>query len=73
MVSIVVSCFIYSNTYFRMIAWNIGTRPVFICRAGQTMNESERSTRNLGMSRSENLGKEGRAFRDAMFSYMKKE
>jgi len=56
-----------------LMAWNIGTRPVFICRAGQTMNESERSTRNLGMSRSENLGKEGRAFRDAMFSYMKKE
>lgn len=56
-----------------LMAWNIGTRPVFICRAGQTMNESERSNRNLGMSPSENLGEEGRAFRDATFRYMKEE
>merc|ERR1719223_2406607 len=55
------------------MAWNIGTRPVFICRAGQTMNESERVTLNCGMTRSENLGPQGMAFRDALFSYMKVE
>eukprot|EP00571_Detonula_confervacea_P011018 CAMPEP_0172305728 /NCGR_PEP_ID=MMETSP1058-20130122/6959_1 /TAXON_ID=83371 /ORGANISM="Detonula confervacea, Strain CCMP 353" /LENGTH=642 /DNA_ID=CAMNT_0013017421 /DNA_START=185 /DNA_END=2113 /DNA_ORIENTATION=+ len=56
-----------------LMAWNIGTRPVFICRAGQTMNESERVTRNCGMSRSESLGGQGKAFRDALFGYMKVE
>jgi len=56
-----------------LMAWNIGTRPVFICRAGQTMNESDRVTLNRGMSRSENLGRQGKAFRDALFSYMKVE
>ena len=56
-----------------LMAWNIGTRPVFICRAGQTMNESDRVTQNCGMSRSENLGRMGKAFRDALFGYMKVE
>ncbi len=28
-----------------LMAWNIGTRPVFICRAGQTMDVVERETR----------------------------
>lgn len=56
-----------------LMAWNIGTRPVFICRAGQTMDETERRVSNCGMSRSENLGKQGRAFRDALFSYMRVE
>lgn len=54
-----------------LMAWNIGTRPVFICRAGQTMNESERDVLGRGMSRSENLGRQGLAFRDALFDYMK--
>lgn len=56
-----------------LMAWNIGTRPVFIVRAGQTMNESERATRNCGMSRSESLGNKGMAFRDALFSHMRDE
>jgi len=56
-----------------LMAWNIGTRPVFICRAGQTMNESERVTLNCGMTRSENLGKQGLEFRNALFGYMKVE
>ena len=29
------------------MAWNIGTRPVFICRAGQTMNEEEQEDYQL--------------------------
>ncbi|KAL9181849.1 hypothetical protein ACHAXT_012192 [Thalassiosira profunda] len=56
-----------------LMSWNIGTRPVFVCRAGQTMNEAERATLNCAMSQSENLGKQGRAFRDALFSYMRVE
>lgn len=56
-----------------LMAWNIGTRPVFICRAGQTMNESDRANMNCSMSRSENLGRQGKAFRDALFGYMKVE
>lgn len=56
-----------------LMAWNIGTRPVFICRTGQTMNESERENLGLGMTRSENLGRQGRVFRDALFEYMKVE
>lgn len=56
-----------------LMAWNIGTRPVFVCRPGHTMNESERATRNCAMSRSENLGKQGQEFRDALFSHIKVE
>mmetsp|Transcript_4887 Transcript_4887/g.10523 ORF Transcript_4887/g.10523 Transcript_4887/m.10523 type:complete len:652 (+) Transcript_4887:105-2060(+) len=56
-----------------LMAWNIGTRPVFVCRAGQTMNESERANLKCIMSKSEDLGPQGRAFRDALFSHMKEE
>lgn len=56
-----------------LMAWNIGTRPVFICRAGQTMNEQERAVNNTHMSRSENLGRHGRAFRDSLFDFMREE
>ncbi|KAL7535292.1 hypothetical protein ACHAXR_006399, partial [Thalassiosira sp. AJA248-18] len=56
-----------------LMAWNIGTRPVFICRTGETMNESERMNRRCSMSRSENLGRQGLMFRDALFDYMKVE
>lgn len=56
-----------------LMAWNIGTRPVFVCRAGQTMNESERASRRCSMSQSESLGPQGREFRDALFGYMKEE
>jgi len=56
-----------------LMAWNIGTRPVFICRAGQTMNELDRHNSNMVMSRSENLGRQGKMFRDALFSYMQEE
>ena len=37
------------------------------------MDEVERATQNCGMSRSENLGEQGRKFRDALFGYMKVE
>mmetsp|Transcript_28988 Transcript_28988/g.49396 ORF Transcript_28988/g.49396 Transcript_28988/m.49396 type:complete len:709 (-) Transcript_28988:88-2214(-) len=56
-----------------LMAWNIGTRPVFICRAGQTMNEQERAVNNTHMSRSENLGRHGKAFRDSLFGFMREE
>ncbi len=56
-----------------LMAWNIGTRPVFICRAGQTMNESDRASLQCSMSRSESLGMQGRAFRDSLFGYMREE
>lgn len=56
-----------------LMAWNIGTRPVFICRAGQTMNESDRASLRCSMSRSESLGMQGRAFRDGLFGYMREE
>lgn len=56
-----------------LMAWNIGTRPVFICRAGQTMNESDRASLQCGMSRSESLGMQGRAFRDSLFGYMREQ
>lgn len=56
-----------------LMAWNIGTRPVFICRAGQTRNGTERVTMNTGMSQSESLGRQGKAFRDALFGFMKVE
>jgi broad specificity phosphatase PhoE len=66
-----------------LMAWNIGTRPVFICRAGETMDVLERHSmrclmsrsESLGpiMSRSESLGPNGTTFRDALFDYMKSE
>jgi broad specificity phosphatase PhoE len=56
-----------------LMAWNVGTRPVFICRAGQTMNESDRANLRCSMSRSESLGALGRQFRDALFGYMQEE
>ena len=63
------------NYCINYIFWDLppGTRDVFICRAGQTRNESERATLNCAMSRSENLGRQGKAFRDALFSHMKVE
>ena len=56
-----------------LMAWNIGTRPVFICRAGETMDVEERKSQRLMMSRSESLGPKGVAFRDALFEYMRDE
>lgn len=56
-----------------LMAWNIGTRPVFICRAGQTMNDQERALNNTNMSRSESLGRHGKAFRDSLFEFMREE
>lgn len=56
-----------------LMAWNIGTRPVFICRAGQTRNGSERLSANKSLSRSEGLGRRGKAFRDALFGFVKVE
>jgi broad specificity phosphatase PhoE len=56
-----------------LMAWNIGTRPVFICRAGQTMDVVERETRRRSMARSESLGPNGTAFRDALFEHMREE
>ena len=56
-----------------LMAWNIGTRPVFICRAGETMDVLERHSMKCLMSRSESLGPNGTTFRDALFDYMKVE
>mmetsp|Transcript_22992 Transcript_22992/g.48587 ORF Transcript_22992/g.48587 Transcript_22992/m.48587 type:complete len:630 (-) Transcript_22992:144-2033(-) len=56
-----------------LMAWNIGTRPVFICRAGQTMNEFDRATLNCRLSRGENLGEHGKNFRDELFNFMRDE
>ena len=56
-----------------LMAWNIGTRPVFICRAGETMDVVERDTLRRAMSRSESLGPNGTTFRDALFEYMREE
>ena len=56
-----------------LMAWNIGTRPVFICRAGETMDVEERKTQRRIMSRSESLGPKGVAFRDELFDYMRDE
>eukprot|EP00970_Alexandrium_tamarense_P007043 scaffold1230_cov201-Alexandrium_tamarense.AAC.4 len=56
-----------------LMAWNIGTRPIFICRAGQTMADSDRVSFNSRMTRGENLGSNGKAFRNALFGFMKEE
>ena len=56
-----------------LMAWNIGTRPVFICRAGQTMNESDRASISSRLSRGESLGRNGTAFRDELFGFMREE
>ena len=56
-----------------LMAWNIGTRPVFVCRAGQTTTELDRLNRNSRMGRSESLGSNGKAFRNALFGFMKDE
>ena len=37
------------------------------------MNDSDRINLNKGMSRGENLGRQGKAFRDALFGFMKEE
>ena len=55
------------------MAWNIGTRPVFVCRAGQTTTEMDRLNVNCRMTRAESLGSKSKAFRDALFGYMKEE
>ena len=56
-----------------LMAWNIGTRPVFVCRAGQTTSELDRLNVNSRMARSESLGTNGKAFRNALFGFMKEE
>jgi hypothetical protein len=56
-----------------LMAWNIGTRPVFVCRAGQTTSESDRMNRNAKMAKSESLGTNGKAFRNSLFGFMKEE
>jgi hypothetical protein len=56
-----------------LMAWNIGTRPIFVCRAGQTTSEFDRLNVNSRMARSESLGSNGKAFRNALFGFMKEE
>ncbi|KAL3791003.1 hypothetical protein HJC23_002992 [Cyclotella cryptica] len=56
-----------------LMAWNIGTRPIFVCRAGQTTSEFDRLHVNSRMARSESLGSNGKAFRNALFGFMKEE
>jgi phosphohistidine phosphatase SixA len=48
-------------------------RPVFVCRAGQTTSELDRLNINCKMARSESLGNNGKAFRNALFGFMKEE
>ena len=66
-----------------LMAWNIGTRPIWICRAGQTLDEeksdeSTSSTSGRKTSRGtrlqgESLGVAGRAFRDDLRSFIQEE
>lgn len=55
-----------------LMAWNIGTRPIFICRAGETSDdakdtEGRRTRRN---KKGDSIGSDGRTFRDALYAYV---
>lgn len=61
------------------MAWNIGTRPIFLCRAGKTLDEdgsvttpskgNEQSKKRIFL-RGANLGLDGARFRDALRNYV---
>jgi len=54
-----------------LMAWNIGTRPIFICRAGETSDDSKdgegrRTRRN---KKGDSIGSDGKKFRDVLYAY----
>jgi broad specificity phosphatase PhoE len=52
-----------------LMAWNIGARPIWLCRAGETTNESSRSHGTL--STSAKLNANGHAFRSKLEAFTK--
>uniref|UniRef100_A0A7S4V5D3 6-phosphofructo-2-kinase domain-containing protein n=2 Tax=Ditylum brightwellii TaxID=49249 RepID=A0A7S4V5D3_9STRA len=56
-----------------LMAWNIGTRPVFICRAGQTTDDGNtvvNANHRKASLRGDVLGHTGRRFTDALAEYI---
>lgn len=58
-----------------LMSWNIGSRPIYLIRAGETMSSSQehdpRKPRRV--SRGDKLGPRGRHFRNALENFMRKE
>lgn len=58
-----------------LMSWNIGSRPIYLIRAGETISSSQehdpRKPRRV--SRGDKLGPRGRHFRNALENFMRKE
>ena len=70
-----------------LMAWNVGTRPIFLCRPGRTphniptdsedyvseLDLSGHGSNNMKKMKGEKLGREGLMFRDALASFVVEE
>jgi len=54
-----------------LMAWNIGTRPIWLCRAGETTNESSRSWGVGSTTMSAKLNEAGRQFRGLLECFVR--
>ena len=55
------------NVVPALMAWNIGTRPIWICRSGETGGEGKRTGK---VRQGESLGPKGCKFRDDLHAYV---
>lgn len=58
-----------------LMSWNIGSRPIYLIRAGETVNsaQNENSTKPRKVNRGDMLGPRGIHFRNALEKFMEKE
>ncbi len=54
-----------------LMAWNIGTRPIWLCRAGETEEDRGRGTDGKRARSQARLSDRGRAFRDKLAAFVK--
>jgi 6-phosphofructo-2-kinase/fructose-2,6-biphosphatase 2 len=62
-----------------LMSWNIGSRPIYLCRAGDTVSKTDEVPFELGggekkrISRGDILGEKGLQFRDRLEQFIQKE
>ena len=56
-----------------LMSWNIGSRPIYLCRAGETEPVSDDANSKHKSARGVHLGAQGHEFRRALASFIEKE
>jgi len=56
-----------------LMSWNIGSRPIYLCRSGETEPWPENADKKRKGTRGDHLGPKGHEFRRALASFIEKE